>query len=99
MDLFAMNKPHLMAMLLKAYLRELRRPLIVPELFSKFIIVNGTFTGLASSSLSPLNELLSLARGSRCDSFGVREGPPGAAAQGSYCPPQVSAQTAASGGL
>lgn len=39
-DLFAMNKPHLMAMLLKAYLRELRRPLIVPELFSKFIIVN-----------------------------------------------------------
>jgi hypothetical protein len=39
-DLFAMNKPHLMAMLLKAYLRELRQPLIVPELFSKFIIVN-----------------------------------------------------------
>jgi hypothetical protein len=42
-DLFAMNKPHLMAMLLKAYLRELRQPLIVPELFSKFIIVNGAW--------------------------------------------------------
>lgn len=55
-----MNKPHLMAMLLKAYLRELRRPLIVPELFSKFIIVNGTSAPAPFvSSPSHLNELLS----------------------------------------
>lgn len=61
-DLFAMNKPHLMAMLLKAYLRELRRPLIVPELFSKFISVNGTSAPapLRLVSFTPLNELRSL---------------------------------------
>jgi len=68
-DLFALNKPHLVAMLLKTYLRELERPLIIPELFSEFICINestplervsGLLAKLPTEHLALLKHLLKL---------------------------------------
>lgn len=41
-DVFAINKPHLISTLLKSYLRELEEPLLTNKLYSKFILINCT---------------------------------------------------------